>query len=224
MLTGLQLAATNPNYLLIFTHQTIMQVSIECKKRPEGSKPNALRREGLIPAALYGHKGTESVSLTLDEKTASSLLRKASVNNTLVDLSVPDLPWTGKVLIREVQAHPWKKTLFHLSFFSVAAHGEIDLVVPLVLVGDSPGVKKGGVLENTLTELKIQCAPDRIPESIEIDLSKMEIGTTLQVKELVLPDGVTVLDDPETSILAILAPIVMTEETEAGTTEGATEE
>jgi large subunit ribosomal protein L25 len=196
-----------------------MQVSIECKKRPEGSKPNALRREGLIPAALYGHKGTESVSLMLDAKTASSLLRKASVNNTLVDLSVPDLPWKGKVLIREVQAHPWKKTLFHLSFFSVAAHGEIDLVVPVVLVGDAPGVKRGGVLEHTLTALKIQCAPDRIPESIEIDLSKMEIGTTLQVKDLVLPDGVTVLDDSETAVMGILAPVVMTEETEEETTQ-----
>lgn len=86
-----------------------MQLTLECKKRPEGSKPNALRRQGLIPAALYGHKGTESVSLTLDEKDAYFLLRQASVNNTLVDLKVPDISWNGKVLIKEVQAHPWKK-------------------------------------------------------------------------------------------------------------------
>jgi large subunit ribosomal protein L25 len=96
-----------------------MPVNIECQKRPEGSKPNALRREGLIPATLYGHKGAESVSLILKAKDAQTLLKKASVNNTLVDLTIPDMPWNGRALIREVQAHPWKRTLYHLSFFSV---------------------------------------------------------------------------------------------------------
>jgi large subunit ribosomal protein L25 len=96
-----------------------MQVTVECQKRAEGSKPGALRREGLIPATLYGHKGAESVSLVLKEKEAINLLKKASVNHTLIDLTIPDLSWSGKALIREVQAHPWKKTLYHLSFFYV---------------------------------------------------------------------------------------------------------
>lgn len=96
-----------------------MSVTVECQKRPEGSKPNALRREGLIPATLYGHMGAESVALTLTDKDAKTLLKDASVNETQVDLSVPDLSWKGKVIIKEVQAHPWKKNLYHLSFFSV---------------------------------------------------------------------------------------------------------
>ncbi|MEI6380846.1 MAG: 50S ribosomal protein L25 [Cyanobacteriota bacterium ELA615] len=94
-----------------------MTITLECKKRPENSKPNALRREGLIPATLYGHKGTESVSLVIPEKEAYALLRNAYVNKTKVDLSIPDLSWNGKAVIREVQAHPWKQTLYHLSFF-----------------------------------------------------------------------------------------------------------
>ena len=97
-----------------------MSATIECQKRPEGIKPNALRRQGLIPAALYGHDGAESISLTVSEKAASTLLKNASVNKTVVEVSIPELSWQGKALIREVQAHPWKKTLFHLSFFYVS--------------------------------------------------------------------------------------------------------
>lgn len=95
-----------------------MSLTIECKTRPEGSNPKALRREGLIPAALYGHKGTESISLTVKEKDATVLLKQVSVNKTVIDVKIPELSWAGKALIREVQAHPWKRTLFHLSFFA----------------------------------------------------------------------------------------------------------
>ena len=97
-----------------------MSLTIECQTRPEGSKPNALRREGLIPATLYGHKGNQSVSLIVKEKDASVLLKQVAVNKTVIDVTIPELSWTGKALIREVQAHPWKKTLFHLSFFYFA--------------------------------------------------------------------------------------------------------
>ena len=80
-----------------------MSLTVECKTRTEGSKPRALRREGLIPAALYGHKGAESISLTIDAKEAQTLLRKAAINNTLVELNIPDLPWNGQAIIREVR-------------------------------------------------------------------------------------------------------------------------
>jgi len=94
-----------------------MSITLECQKRPDNSKPNALRREGLIPATLYGHQGAESISLVVPEKQAYALLRRAFVNKTQIDLTVPDLSWNGKAIIREIQAHPWKKTLYHLSFF-----------------------------------------------------------------------------------------------------------
>ncbi len=94
-----------------------MTIALECQKRPENIKPNALRRKGLIPATLYGHKGTESVSLVLPEKEAYALLRHAFVNKTKIDLNIPDLSWNGQTVIREIQAHPWKQTLYHLSFF-----------------------------------------------------------------------------------------------------------
>jgi large subunit ribosomal protein L25 len=96
-----------------------MSLTIECQKRPEGSKPNALRREGLVPANLYGHNGTESIHLTVDAKAAQFLLRDAVVRKSEIEVNIPDLKWSGKALIQEVQAHPAKGFLYHLSFLAV---------------------------------------------------------------------------------------------------------
>ncbi len=198
-----------------------MSLTVECKTRTEGSKPRALRREGLIPAALYGHKGAESISLTMNAKEAQILLKKAAINNTLVDLNIPDIPWNGKAIIREVQAHPWKKTLYHLSFFSVAGDKKLNLVVPIKLQGEAKGIKQGGVLEQNLTELHISCAADTIPEDIAIDVTDFGIGTNLAVGDVVLPEGVTVLDDAEQTLFSIVAPAKISD---AVATEEVTEE
>jgi large subunit ribosomal protein L25 len=191
-----------------------MTFTVECKTRPEGSKPKALRREGLIPAALYGHKGAESVSLTMSAKDAQLLLKKAAINNTLVDVNISDISWTGKALIREVQAHPWKRTLYHLSFFSIPEGQTVDLVVPIEITGEAIGIKQGGILEQNLTELKISCTAQNIPQSIEINVSNFEIGTNLSVGEVVLPEGVTALEDSEQKVFSIVAPAKMAVETE----------
>ena len=196
-----------------------MSITVECQKRPEGSKPRALRREGLIPAALYGHNGAESISLTMKSKDAQVLLRNAAVNNTLVDLNIPDMSWSGRAIIREVQAHPWKKTLFHLSFFSVSAGETLELVVPVNLVGEAVGSKEGGVLEQVLTEFHISCIPSNIPESIDIDVSTFEMGTNLTVGEVDLPEGVTVIEDTERVVFAIVAPSKMASQTTEEDTE-----
>ena len=190
-----------------------MDVTVECQKRPEGSKPRALRRSGLIPAVLYGHNGAESIDLTVPAKAAETLLKKATINNTLVDVKIPDLSWSGKALLREVQTHPWKQTeLYHISFFSVAAQDILDVVVPLEFVGEAAGVKEdGGVLEPVITELQVQTAPDNIPESIQVDVSQMQAGDAIRVEELNLPEGVTTMIEPEETVATIAAPLSVTE-------------
>ena len=180
-----------------------MDVTVECQKRPEGSKPRALRRSGLIPAVLYGHKGAESVALTLSAKDAETLLKKATINNTLVQVKIPDISWSGKALLREVQTHPWKNALYHVSFFSVAAQESLNVMVQLHFVGEPAGIKQGGVLEVVISELQVQCAPENIPESIEIDVSNMQIGDVIRVEELVLPPGVTPLSEPERTVVTV---------------------
>jgi large subunit ribosomal protein L25 len=184
-----------------------MAITVECQKRPEGSKPRALRRSGEIPANLYGHKGTESISLTINAKTVERLLKKASVNNTLIDLNVTDVPWRGKALLRELQIHPAKGTPYHLSFFAVAGHGDTTVEVRLRFVGNAVGVKQdGGLLDTVITELQVSCAPENIPDVIEIDVSNLQIGDSLHISDISLPEGVTALAEPERLVVSVLPP------------------
>ncbi|MBW4645945.1 MAG: 50S ribosomal protein L25 [Goleter apudmare HA4340-LM2] len=96
-----------------------MSITIESQKRPEGSKPKALRRSGLIPANLYGHKGAESISLVVDAKSVERLLKYAAPNKTEIELNIPEIQWSGTTVLREVQTHPAKGTTYHLSFFAL---------------------------------------------------------------------------------------------------------
>ncbi len=189
-----------------------MTFTIECKQRPEGSKTKALRRSGEIPANLYGHQGTESVALAMDAKTVEDLLRKASINNTLIELKVTDIPWEGKTLLREVQTHPVKGTPYHLSFFAVAGHGETTVEVPLRFVGDAIGVKQeGGVLDTALNELQVSCEPDNIPQAIEINISHLHVGQSLHLHEVVLPEGVRIPGEKEQLVVQVLQTRASTE-------------
>lgn len=189
-----------------------MELTVECQKRVEGSKPRALRRAGLIPANLYGHKGAESIALTVNAKTLETLLKKASVNNTVIDVSIPDLSWRGKTLLREVQVHPAKRWAYHVSFFAIASQDSVDVEVPLQFVGDAPGVKlEGGVLDPVLTQLEVRCSPDSIPDAIEVDVSHLHVKDTLYVSQLVLPQGITVLGDAERAVASIVPSKVSAE-------------
>lgn len=184
-----------------------MELTVECQKRPEGSKPNALRRSGLIPAVLYGHKGAESVSLTIQAKTVETLLKRHAVNNTLIDLNIPDLSWSGKTLLREVQVHPWKGHPYHLSFFAVGTQGSIEVEVALHFVGEATGVKlNGGILDPVLTQLAVKCRPDSIPDAINVDVSSMAIGDAIHIREIPLPEGVVALGEPDQVVVSVLQP------------------
>lgn len=208
-----------------------MEITVECQKRAEGSKPRALRREGLVPASLYGHKGTESITLTVKAKTLEQLLKKAGVNSTVVDLSIPDLSWRGKTLLREVQIHPVKRWAYHVSFFALAAQESVEVEVPVHFVGEAPGVKvEGGVLDIVLTELEVKCAPNSIPDAIEVDISNLHLKDILYVNQLVLPPGVAVLGEPGRAVASVVQSKVSAEAeaiieeavAESGSTDSAT--
>lgn len=183
-----------------------MELTIECQSRPAGSKPNALRRSGLTPAVLYGHNGTESLELAVNTKTAELLIRSAAVNSSLIDVTIPDLSWNGKALLREVQAHPWKNSLYHLSFFAVGTQASLEVDIPLRLVGEPKGVKlSGGTLDQVLTSLHVRCAPDNIPDTLDVDVSGLDVGSGLHVSDLNLPAGVVATGEPDRIIASVLA-------------------
>lgn len=182
-----------------------MEITLEGQKREPGSKPKALRRSGLIPANLYGHNGTESISLTLIAKTVETVLKKASVNNTLIDLNITDIPWRGKTLLREVQMHPAKGWPYHISFFAVSAQDSLEIDVPLHFVGEAIGTKQeGGILDTVMTEFKVQCAPENIPSVIEIDVSNLHVGDSIHIENVNLPQGVTAIAEPGQLVVSVL--------------------
>lgn len=98
-----------------------MEISVELTPRVDGTKPNALRRSGHIPANLYGHDGNKSILLTVDAKTVENLIKKARVNKTPVEVSIPALNWKGTTVVAEIQTHPWKNFPYHVSFLATKA-------------------------------------------------------------------------------------------------------
>ncbi|MBD2480715.1 50S ribosomal protein L25/general stress protein Ctc [Planktothrix sp. FACHB-1365] len=184
-----------------------MEITIEGQKRPEGSKPNALRRQGLVPAVLYGHQGAESINITISAKAAETLMKRNVVNHTLIQLNVPELSWSGKTLLREVQKHPWKGFPYHLSFFSVAQQDSLTVSIPLHFVGEAVGVKlEGGLLDVVLSELEVDCEPGSIPDRIDVDVTSLHQGQALHIRELNLPAGVTATGDAEQVVVSIIHP------------------
>ena len=95
-----------------------MELTLDCNKRADGEKSGALRREGVTPAVLYGHDGTNSVALKTNTHALEALLRKAKGQKVEINLNVADMPWNGTVILQEVQNHPWKNLVYHVSFLA----------------------------------------------------------------------------------------------------------
>jgi large subunit ribosomal protein L25 len=183
--------------------------------------PRSARREGRIPGILYGH-GEESVALSVDASELKKLVHTISIENTIVDLDLGSgEPY--KVLIRELQRHPFRDEFVHIDFFHVAMDEKIQVEIPIVLIGTSTGVKnKGGVMDQQLRELEVFCLPGNIPEKIELDVTDLDIGDSIHVSDIQLKD-VEILADLDRSVVAVLAPTVIEVEEGAAVEEALTE-
>lgn len=170
---------------------------------PGGSRAaRRLRRSGRVPGIVYGGGG-EPVSFDAD---ARELRLALAGSGAVLDLSV-DGGQATPVVLKEAQRDPVRGETVHVDLLRVRLDEEIQAVVPLELTGaeDAPGVKEGGVLEQITRELNVQALPTAIPESIAHAIGEMQIGDTIALRALAAPEGVTLLDDPET-ILATLSP------------------
>lgn len=186
---------------------TTVTISARTREGTGKGAARTARREGRIPGVLYGH-GEESVSLSVDANELQKLVHSISVENTIVDLDVEGgEPY--KVLIRELQRHPFRDEFMHIDFFHVAMDEKIQVEIPVVLTGTSTGVKnKGGVLDHQLRELEVFCLPGNIPEKVELDVSNLDIGDSIHVSDIQLP-GVEILTELDRSVVAVLAPTVI---------------
>jgi large subunit ribosomal protein L25 len=170
-----------------------------------------LRRSGRVPGVLYGGDG-ESVGFDADER---ELRHALAGSGAVLDLSVDGAKPTP-VVLKEAQRHPVRGETVHVDLLRVNLDEAINAVVPVELAGieDAPGVKEGGVLEQITRELNVQALPTAIPESIVHEVGEMQIGDTILLGALQVPDGVTLLDDLEETVLATLSPPRLQSETE----------
>jgi large subunit ribosomal protein L25 len=162
-----------------------------------------LRRSGRVPGVLYGG-GAEPVGFDADER---ELRHALAGSGAVLDLSVDGQKPTP-VVLKDAQRHPVRGETIHVDLLRVKLDEAIHAVVPLELTGidDAPGVKEGGVLEQITRELNVEALPTAIPESIVHDVGDMQIGETILLGALAPPDGVTLLDDLDETVIATLSP------------------
>jgi large subunit ribosomal protein L25 len=182
----------------------------------------ATRRAGRVPAVVYGDK-KDSLPVSLDPKELGKALHSGAFYSTLYDLSVDGK--SEKVLARDVQLHPVTDRPLHVDFLRVSAKTQINVDVPVVFLNeeDSPGLKRGGVLNVVRHEIELYCRADAIPGHIDIDLTGLDIGDSVHISMVPLPEGVKPTIDRDFTIATIAAPSAIRSEEEAEAAEAAEE-
>jgi large subunit ribosomal protein L25 len=189
--------------------RTMAQAQLAVEQRHETGKGAArkLRSKGFVPAVLYGGDAG-NVSLSLNSHDLFRIISKNPWETTLIELQVQQDGKTKTVptLIKELQTDPVRRTVVHVDFMEVTMGHALEVHVPLEIIGESPGVKAGGVLEFLAREITVECLPSKIASHFDVDISSVEIGGTLTVADLTIGEDYKLLTDPETTILTVVAP------------------
>lgn len=190
---------------------TTTKLSVNSRTAAGSRAARRVRREGRVLGVLYGGGG-EPIGFDAD---ARELRHALAGSGAVLDLSV-DGGKATPVVLKEAQRDPVRGETIHVDLLRVRLDEEIAAVVPLELAGvdDAPGVKQGGVLEQITRELNVQALPTAIPEAIVHEVGEMQIGETILLSALTPPEGVTLLDDPEETVIATLSPPRLQTETE----------
>jgi len=166
-----------------------------------------LRAQGLIPAILYG-PSVQPIPLVVNPTAVLKILEKEQAASSFLDLEITDgkNSQIKKVLIKDVDFHPATDQLIHVDFYQITVGKELTLDVPIVIVGKAKGVEKGGVLEQNLRELTISCLPKLVPSHIEIDVANLDIGDSIHVADISVPEGIKIENDPQVPVVTLVAP------------------
>ncbi|CAN5718918.1 50S ribosomal protein L25/general stress protein Ctc [soil metagenome] len=180
-----------------------------------------MRAAGRVPAVVYGH-GEATRMVSVDAHELDLLFKRVHWENTLIEIDIDGEKAPVRTLVKEVQAHAHRPFIFHVDFQQIHAGEMLHVEVPIRLQGNPPGVKAGGVLMQTISDLQIKCTPDNIPEFIDVDISALEIGDSIHLSDLTMPEGVTAEIDAERTICTVAPPTVVAttaEEDEAAAAE-----
>jgi large subunit ribosomal protein L25 len=188
------------------------EIVLSARPREKAGKEYArkLRRNGFIPAVLYGPE-TKTLSLEVEAKSFLALARGGLGENVIVTLLLDDKKdGQRRVLVREVQRDPVRGDILHLDFHQISLTKKLTIEVPIHLVGIPVGVDDGGILQHALRELQIECLPSAIPEKIEVDVSHLKIGDSVHVGDVTV-ENAEILSDAKSSVVSVVPPTVFKE-------------
>jgi large subunit ribosomal protein L25 len=184
------------------------RIKLEVKPREASGTREArrLRRDGLVPGILYG-TGKEPHSISVPERQLRKALTGDGGMNAILDVVV-DGGAAHPSILKDYQQDPLRGKLIHVDLLEVRLDQTITATVPIHLVGaeESPGVREGGALSQIGREVNVEALPMEVPEHLDLDVSGMVMGDTLRVADVTAPDGVTLIDDPETVIATVTMP------------------
>jgi len=191
------------------------QVTLAARVRKSKGKGAArkLRNNNQIPAIFYGPK-TEPVMLAVDYPELARVLKEGKGENVILDLQVKSDQGTEtrKAMIKDLFIDPIKNTYLHADFCEISMDKEIRVNIPVRLIGTPVGVAEGGVLQHIRRELTISCLPDKLIDSLDLDVSALNIGDSLHIRDIEFPEGITSSDEGHITIAVFAAPTVVVEE------------
>ena len=185
-----------------------MQLDVERRERVGKNESRRLRREGRIPAVLYG-ESKEPVSLAVDAAALQRILHGEKGTNTVFELSLAGTGKSRPAMVKEYQVDPITERLIHADFIRIVADREVTIEVGLELVGLAEGVKnEGGILEFAQRAISVRCLPRDIPSTLKVDVSGLHLDQVMHVSDIVLPPGVTAVTDGHATICSVHRPRV----------------
>lgn len=192
-----------------------IELNVQTRTTKGNSPARALRREGRIPAILYG-PDAEPVMLSIDTFDMDTIVKQSSVGRSIFNLAVDGGKNTRAAMIKELQTHPVSHDILHIDFYEVNMERKVKVMVPVTTTGKCIGVEMGGMLQIIRRELEVYCLPNAVPESITIDITDLDIGSSVHVDEIETEDEVEIPHDVNFTILTVLSPKKEEEEVEEG--------
>jgi large subunit ribosomal protein L25 len=183
------------------------RLKLDVKPRESGGSAEArrLRASGMIPGVLYGD-GKKAHPFAVEERTLRRALTADHGLHAILDVVFDGQKTAHHAVLKDYQLDPTRARLLHVDLHEVRLDRPIQTQVAVELVGESPGVKEGGVLTLVLREVNVEALPTDVPDTVPLDISGMAIGDSLRVSDLSGRDGVTLLDDPETVVATVTPP------------------
>jgi large subunit ribosomal protein L25 len=182
----------------------ITELAVQVRKEQKKGPARRLRQKGYVPAVFYG-RSAENILLAVNNKELIKL-HKDKKDHSFIKLIIDD-GGNKKIeklsLIKELQIQPLTGKFYHADFYEVDMKHKLTLEVSLRYIGKAIGVENGGELQHIKREVKVSCLPANLPDHIDVDVSALDIGDSIKVKELKLPEGITVLDPPDAAVAAV---------------------